>query len=62
MFSTQIDIPHSAVEITYNDRILTLGSCFAENIGTKLQEAFFLTFINHVQSDVGRTGHSAFVE
>ena len=46
MFSTQIDIPHSAVEITYNDRILTLGSCFAENIGTKLQEAFFLTFIN----------------
>ena len=46
MFSTQIDIPHSAVEITYNDRILTLGSCFAENIGTKLQEACFLTFIN----------------
>ena len=46
MFSTQIDIPHSAVEITYNDRILTLGSCFAENIGTKLQEFFFLTFIN----------------
>ena len=46
MFSTQIDIPHSTVEITYNDRILTLGSCFAENIGTKLQEAFFLTFIN----------------
>ena len=46
MFSTQIDIPHSAVEITYNDRILMLGSCFAENIGTKLQEAFFMTFIN----------------
>ena len=46
MFSTQIDIPHSTVEITYNDRILTLGSCFAENIGNKLQEAFFLTFIN----------------
>lgn len=46
MFSTQIDIPHSTVEITYNDRILTLGSCFAENIGTKLQEACFLTFIN----------------
>ena len=46
MFSTQVNIPHSSVEITYTYRILTLGSCFAENIGTKLQEAYFPTFIN----------------
>ena len=46
MFSTQVNIPHSPFEITFSDRILTLGSCFAENIGNKLLDAYFLTFIN----------------
>lgn len=45
-FSTRINIPKSSLEIGYQDRILTLGSCFAENIGTKLQDAYFLSFIN----------------
>ncbi|MBP1663892.1 MAG: hypothetical protein H6Q19_1032 [Bacteroidetes bacterium] len=46
MFSTQVNIPHSLFEITFSDRILTLGSCFSENIGNKLQDAYFPTFIN----------------
>lgn len=46
MFSTVVSIPKSSFEIRYKDQILTLGSCFAENIGTKLQNACFLTLIN----------------
>lgn len=46
MFLTQVKIPNSSFLISYEDRILSLGSCFAENIGTKLQQAYFLSFIN----------------
>lgn len=46
MFSTVVNIPKSSLDISYRDKILTLGSCFAENIGTKLQNAYFQTFIN----------------
>ncbi|NLO70305.1 MAG: GSCFA domain-containing protein [Porphyromonadaceae bacterium] len=46
MFFTKLDIPKSSFEISHSDRILTLGSCFAENIGVKLQNAYFLSFIN----------------
>lgn len=46
MFSTKINIPESSLEINYQHKILTLGSCFAENIGTQLQNAYFLSFIN----------------
>ncbi len=46
MFFTVVNIPKSSLQISYQSRILTLGSCFAENIGTKLQEAYFLSFIN----------------
>jgi len=35
-FSTQIPIPQGAIKIDYNSRILSLGSCFAVNIGQKL--------------------------
>ena len=45
-FSTPVGIPLPAFEITYYDRIFTLGSCFAENIGKKLQDDYFLSFIN----------------
>lgn len=46
MYTTPVQIPYSNLKIGYEDKILTLGSCFAENIGTKLQNAFFLSFIN----------------
>ncbi len=46
MFSTRINIPESFVKINYSHKVLTLGSCFAENIGNKLQNAYFLSFIN----------------
>lgn len=35
-FTTQIPIPHSDHPIDYNSRIVSLGSCFAVNIGQKL--------------------------
>jgi hypothetical protein len=46
MFRTQVEIPLSNLKITYLDRVLTLGSCFAENIGKKLNDVCFLTDIN----------------
>lgn len=46
MFQTQIDIAHSSAEITHHHRIMTLGSCFSENIGKKLANASFLVDIN----------------
>lgn len=46
MFQTQIDIPHSAVEIMYESRVMTLGSCFSDNIGRKMANAYFQTDIN----------------
>jgi len=42
MFRTQVEIPHSPIKITYEDRVMTLGSCFSENIGNKMQDAYFL--------------------
>ena len=46
MFQTKIDIPVSDIKISYKDSIMTLGSCFAENIGNKLETVFFETDIN----------------
>ena len=46
MFQTKIDIPGTDFKISYSDSILTLGSCFAENIGQKLNNLFFETDIN----------------
>ena len=46
MFTTPVKIQKVTAEITYADRVMTLGSCFAENIGGKLLSAFFLTDIN----------------
>lgn len=40
-FTTPVDIPHACKEITYQDKILLLGSCFADNITKHLQSAFF---------------------
>lgn len=46
MFSTKIDIQSSAAKIEYSSKILTLGSCFSENIGTKLKDGCFDVDIN----------------
>ena len=46
MFQTKVDIPVSEVKISYEDKIMALGSCFAQNIGQKMQEVWFDTNIN----------------
>jgi lysophospholipase L1-like esterase len=46
MFSTVVNIESSNSPILYQDGIMTLGSCFSENIGRKLQNAFFEVDIN----------------
>ncbi|GJQ61263.1 MAG: hypothetical protein SCALA702_03160 [Melioribacteraceae bacterium] len=40
-FRTEISIPGSATKITHKDTILTIGSCFAENIAAKLEFSGF---------------------
>ncbi len=34
------------VSVSYNDRILVLGSCFADEIGARLMQAGFLSLIH----------------
>ena len=46
MFTTPIKIPISSVKIDHKGHLLTLGSCFSENIGRKLQNAFFQVDVN----------------
>ena len=46
MFFTEVNIPNSSEKINYSDKIMTLGSCFAENIGKKMSDSFFRTDIN----------------
>ena len=46
MFRTIIEIKPSQNKISYLDHVMTLGSCFAENIGKKMKEVYFETDIN----------------
>jgi hypothetical protein len=46
MFQTKVEIPQTNLRIGYKDSIMTLGSCFAENIGTKLKQSCFEVDIN----------------
>jgi len=46
MFQTKIEIPPTPLSITYTDAVMTLGSCFAENIGRKMEEICFDTEVN----------------
>lgn len=46
MFQTKIKIPRSAINISYHDSLMTLGSCFAENMGSKLSDAYFMVEVN----------------
>lgn len=43
---TSVDIAPSEQKIAYNDKILLLGSCFADNIGAKFGEHYFQTTVN----------------
>ena len=46
MFQTKINIPVPDILISYEDSIMTMGSCFADNIGNKLKSVYFETDIN----------------
>ena len=43
---TSVDIAPSARQIGYGDKILLLGSCFADNIGAKFAEHYFQATVN----------------
>ena len=45
-FRTKIDIKHSDYKISHSNNIMLIGSCFTENIGTKLNEYAFNTIQN----------------
>jgi hypothetical protein len=45
-FRTTLAVPNYDFHLTYEDQIALLGSCFAENIGTKLQAASLPTLVN----------------
>ncbi|PZX92251.1 GSCFA domain-containing protein [Flavobacterium aquariorum] len=45
-FTTKIDIPQNPNPIDYNSKIVSLGSCFAENMGDKFQYFKFQSTIN----------------
>jgi hypothetical protein len=45
-FTTKIDIPKNPNPIDYNSKIVSLGSCFAENMGDKFQYFKFQSTIN----------------
>lgn len=45
-FRTQIEIPKSDFKISYHSKILMLGSCFVENIGSILNKNKFNTSVN----------------
>lgn len=39
--TTPVNIPRSELKIEHQDKILLMGSCFSQNIGTKLEESKF---------------------
>jgi hypothetical protein len=46
LFRTVVDAPESPARIAHSDRILCLGSCFAEDIGEKLKAFRFNACVN----------------
>ncbi len=45
-FKTTIDVPHSAFEISYAQKGMSVGSCFSTNIGSRLHNAKFPILVN----------------
>lgn len=46
MFQTKVQIPPSSLKMGYEDQMMTLGSCFAENIGKKMNDVYFDLDVN----------------
>lgn len=44
--TTPVHISPAQTTIDYNNKVLLLGSCFADNVGEKLQQHYFQTTIN----------------
>ncbi len=47
-FRTEIDILRSTTPLSYSSKILSIGSCFAQSIGGKLQEFKFNACVNPI--------------
>jgi hypothetical protein len=45
-FFTKVNIAETEYKISYKDRTMFIGSCFAGNVGAKMDEACFNTIIN----------------
>ena len=45
-YCTHVEIPKSAFDISYTDRLMFLGSCFAEQIGMMMKEHGWNAYIN----------------
>ena len=45
-FRTEIDIPASELSFGHNDKIMLLGSCFSDNVGARLRDAWFDVMVN----------------
>lgn len=43
---TDIVVPAAPFRITYNDTIVSLGSCFAQNMATRLEQQLYTTCVN----------------
>lgn len=46
MFRTEVQVPRSNLNLTLQHQVLTMGSCFAEVIGSKLQQHKVNTLVN----------------
>jgi hypothetical protein len=46
MWQTKISIPLSEIQVTHHDKMLSLGSCFADEIGRRLQQLHFNIQVN----------------
>ncbi|MDR0232837.1 MAG: GSCFA domain-containing protein [Dysgonamonadaceae bacterium] len=46
IFTTEIQIPSFDFKISHQDKIMMMGSCFAENIAEKMQSAGFRAYTN----------------
>lgn len=44
--STEVSLPEIPVKLSYRRKSMMMGSCFAESIGTKLQELCFPIDVN----------------
>lgn len=46
MFRTEVEISSAKKKISYEDQLITMGSCFSDNIGQRMKSAFFSVDVN----------------